>query len=92
MLPTPPATPSLIEFPCHFPIKVMGKSDSTFLDAMVQVVRQFDSGFDPSTIETRSSQTGKYTGLTLLVHVHDRAQLDQVYLALTSHPMVKVTL
>jgi len=70
----------------------MGQSDSAFLDAMVQVVRRFDSGFDPSTIEIRSSQTGKYTGLTLLVHVHDQAQLDQVYLALTSHPMVKVTL
>lgn len=89
---TPPSPPSLIDFPCHFPIKVMGTSVDGFNDAMAAVVRQFDIGFDPSTIETRRSQAGKYTGLTLMVYVHNREQLDEVYRALTSHPMVKVAL
>lgn len=89
---SPETAPSLIEFPCHFPIKVMGSADPGFLEAMVVVVRDFDLGFDPSTVEVRQSKAGNYVGLTLQVYVTDREQLDNVYRALSSHPMVKVAL
>lgn len=83
---------SLIEYPCHFPIKVMGASVDGFLDAMVQLVRHFDPGFDTQTIEQRPSKGGKYLGLTLSVHVTSKEQLDEVYRTLSTHPMVKVVL
>jgi uncharacterized protein len=83
---------SLIEYPCHFPIKVMGASVDGFLDAMVQLVRHFDPDFDTQTIEQRPSNGGKYLGLTLSVHVTSREQLDEVYRTLSTHPMVKVVL
>ncbi|KND60907.1 putative lipoate regulatory protein YbeD [Candidatus Burkholderia verschuerenii] len=82
----------LFDFPCDFPIKVMGKTDPGFQDAIVKVLKEHDKEFDPSRVETRPSSGGNYTGLTCTVRAQNRAHLDDIYRALTSHPMVKVVL
>ncbi|MFM0015262.1 DUF493 family protein [Paraburkholderia sediminicola] len=87
-----PAKESLLEFPCDFPIKIMGKSHPEFADTIVTVVRQFDNEVDPARVETRPSSGGNYTGLTVTVRAMSQAQLDDIYRALTGHPMVKVVL
>lgn len=87
-----PAKESLLEFPCDFPIKIMGKSHPEFAGTIVKVVRQFDSEVDPARVETRPSSGGNYTGLTITVRATSQAQLDDIYRALTGHPMVKVVL
>jgi putative lipoic acid-binding regulatory protein len=56
------------------------------------VALQFDPGFDPATIELRPSKGGNYLGVTLSVTATSREQLDDLYRALTSHPMVKIVL
>lgn len=91
MQPIPPEQ-SLIEYPCHFPIKVMGAHVQGFIEAMVHVARQFDPSFDARTVEVRPSKGGNYLGLTLSVHVTSRDQLDELYRTLTTHPMVKIVL
>ena len=83
---------SLIEYPCDFPIKVMGKSHPDFADTIVTVIRQFDNSVDAERIEVRPSSGGNYTGLTVTVRAVNREQLDDIYRALTGHPMVKVVL
>ena len=83
---------SLIEYPSQFPIKVMGLRVEGYLEAMVAVARQFDPGFDASTIEQRPSKAGNYLGLTLTITATSREQLDEVYRTLSTHPMVKVVL
>ena len=90
----PPIPPeqSLITYPCAFPIKVMGEQVPGYLDAMVVVARQFDPGFDATTVEQRPSSSGKYLGLTLTVNATSREMLDALYVAFSSHPMVKVVL
>jgi putative lipoic acid-binding regulatory protein len=87
-----PDNDSLFEFPCDFPIKVMGKSHPEFAETIVTVVKQFDSEVDPSRVEMRPSNGGNYTGLTVTVRATSRAHLDDIYRALTGHPMVKVVL
>jgi uncharacterized protein len=87
-----PAKESLLEFPCDFPIKIMGKSHPEFADTIVTVVRQFDNEVDPARVETRPSSGGNYTGLTVTVRATSQTQLDDIYRALTGHPMVKVVL
>ncbi|MGF6753131.1 DUF493 family protein [Paraburkholderia sp. GAS334] len=87
-----PAKESLIEFPCDFPIKVMGKSHPDFHDTIVTVIRQFDNEFDATRVEIRPSSGGNYTGLTVTVRAVSREHLDDIYRALTGHPMVKVVL
>lgn len=92
MAETPPPEKSLIEYPSAFPIKVMGPAVEGFEAAMVAVAQRFDPGFDPASVERRPSRGGNYLGLTLTVTATGRDQLDNLYRALTSHPMVKVVL
>ncbi|EYC49695.1 hypothetical protein AZ34_00530 [Hylemonella gracilis str. Niagara R] len=83
---------SLIEYPSAFPIKVMGTRVDGFVHAVTQLAREFDPSFDASTVELRESKGGNYLGVTITVTATSREQLDNLYRALTSHPMVKVVL
>ena len=87
-----PPEQSLIEYPCHFPIKVMGANVDGYVTALTHIARSFDPTFDASTIELRPSKAGNYMGVTLSVYVTSREQLDELYRTLTTHPMVKVVL
>jgi putative lipoic acid-binding regulatory protein len=87
-----PRKESLIEYPCDFPIKVMGARVDGFAEAMAAIAQQFDPGFNPATIEMRPSKAGNYLSVTLTIKATSREQLDNLYRALTSHPMVKVAL
>jgi putative lipoic acid-binding regulatory protein len=91
-LPEVPPERSLIEYPSAFPIKVMGAHVEGFEAAVVAVARQFDTGFDHTTIERRPSSGGNYLGLTLTVTATSREQLDELYRTLSTHPLVKVVL
>lgn len=87
-----PRKDSLIEYPSRFPIKVMGANVNGFVHAVTEVARRFDPEFDASTIELRDSRAGNYLGVTITVTATSREQLDDLYRALSSHPMVKVVL
>lgn len=93
--PTPtddPRKDSLIEYPSAFPIKVMGHKTDGFVHAITQIAERFDPGFDAGTVELRPSSAGNYLGVTITVTATSREQLDELYRALSSHPMVKVVL
>lgn len=87
-----PRRDSLIEYPCQFPIKVMGAKVDGFVAAIVEVATTFDASFDARTLELRDSKAGNYLGITLTVTATSREQLDALYRALSGHPMVKVVL
>ena len=89
---TAPSTDSLIEYPCDFPIKVMGEQVDGFVDAMLMIVRHFDPEWSDDQMTQRPSSGGKYLGLTLTVKATSREQLDELYRTLSTHPMVKVVL
>ena len=90
--PTDPRRESLIEYPSQFPIKVMGAKQDGFVHAITDIAQQFDPTFDATTVELRESEKGNYLGVTITVTATSREQLDNLYRALTSHPMVKVVL
>lgn len=89
---TDPRKDSLIEYPSLFPIKVMGLHAEDLVHNITKVAKEFDHFFDATTVELRPSSTGKYLGVTITVTATSREQLDNLYRALTSHPMVKVVL
>ena len=89
---TPATQDSLIEYPCSFPIKVMGLQTAGFTEAMQEIVRCFDPSWQNDALEERNSSNGKYLGLTFHVYVNNREELDGLYRVFTSHPMVKVVL
>jgi putative lipoic acid-binding regulatory protein len=83
---------SLITYPCDFPIKIMGVTQDGFAQTMVNVVLLHDPEFDADKMEMRPSSKGNYLSLTVTVRATSREQLDNLYRALSSHPMVKVVL
>ena len=83
---------TLLEFPCDFPIKIMGLASNDLAQAVLEVVVRHDPGFDGATMEMRASSGGKYVSLTCTVKATSKPQLDALYMELTSHPLVKVVL
>lgn len=87
-----PPEESLIEYPCDFPIKVMGKVHPDFTQTLTEVVLRYDPGFDPATVELRTSKGGNYQSATFTVRATSREQLDDLYRSLHGHPMVSIVL
>ena len=83
---------SLIDYPCDFPIKIMGAMQDAFAQTMVDVVSSYDAEFHAGKLEMRPSTKGNYLSLTVTVRATSREQLDNLYRALSSHPMVKMVL
>jgi putative lipoic acid-binding regulatory protein len=84
------STESLLTFPCVFPIKVMGRTQNGFAQAVLAVVHRHAPDFDASTLEMRASKAGNYLSLTCTINATSREQLDNLYRDLSSHPMVKL--
>ena len=88
-----PPEESLIEYPCDFPIKVMGPHTEVYIEEIVALVVTHAPGFDAAqALVRRPSSTGKYIGLTFTVRAHSREQLDNIYRAVTGHPHTKYVL
>ncbi len=83
---------SLIEYPSDFPIKVMGPTHIDFAATIVDLVLEYDATFHIGRLEVRPSAQGNYTGLTVTVRATSRPQLDDLYRALSAHPMVKIVM
>jgi len=83
---------TLLQFPCDFPLKIMGRNVDGFADAVLAVVLRHAPDFDAASLQMRASRAGNYLSCTCTVRATSRAQLDALYLELTSHPLVKVVL
>jgi len=83
---------TLIEFPCDFPVKIMGASADGFAQEMLEIVLRHAPDFDPATVQMRTSGKGNYLSLTCTLRARSQAQIDALYRELTAHPMVKFAL
>lgn len=83
---------TLLEFPCAFPLKIMGLSSDALAQTVLEIVRRHAPDFDGATMEMRASSGGKYISLTCTINATSKAQLDALYRELSGHPLVKVVL
>ena len=83
---------SALAFPCDFPIKVMGRKERGFAQAVTDIVRKHARDFDPASVEMRPSRQGKYLSVTCTVRATSRQQLDALYQELCDHPSVVMVL
>ncbi len=79
---------SLIDFPCNFPVKVMGSAIPEFHQRILEIALKHDPSFNTDKTKQRNSKTGKYTSLTLNIHAENKQQLDALYQELTSCELV----
>lgn len=79
---------TLLEFPCTFPIKAMGRADSGLETAVMEILERHAPDFDADRLEARSSSGGKWLSVTVRIEASSKAQLDAIYRELTAHELV----
>ena len=71
--------PPKIEFPCAYPIKVLGRSSDEFESIILEVFERHAPGFDQQTLVARGSSKGTFTALTITITATGTAQLDALH-------------
>jgi putative lipoic acid-binding regulatory protein len=83
---------SLLSYPVDFPMKILGRREGGFAQAVMAIVLQHAPDFQPASMEMRPSRQGKYLSLTVTVNATSREQLDALYRELCDHPAVVMVL
>jgi uncharacterized protein len=100
-----PEQPTLIEYPCDFPIKIIGRVGSSlsgaaslehgrqeFTQAVLMIVKRHAPDYDEANMEVRISKKNTYLSLTCTICAASRQQLDALYQELCDHPLVLMVL
>ncbi len=83
---------SLLEFPCRFPIKMMGRDGDRFRQLAIELVEVHAGKIPASAITESSSSNGNFLSITVTIDARSREQLDSIYQALSDHDEVLVAL
>lgn len=83
---------SLLEFPCDFPIKAMGRASAEFEAAVLEIVRRHVSALADDAVRKRPSRNGNYLSITVVVRADDKQQLNAIYADLSAHQEVLMAL
>jgi len=83
---------TLIEFPCHINVRVMGNNVPEFREQIIAIAKKHDSNFTPEKISSKNSKTGKYISFTFSIYSENKPCLDAVYLDLKNCEFVQWTL
>jgi putative lipoic acid-binding regulatory protein len=82
----------LFQFPCEFPIKVMGRDSESFRSLTLAIVERHAGPLAAASITERPSRNGRFLALTYTIRAESRAQLDCIYQELTDSGVVLVSL
>jgi len=82
----------LLQFPCEFPIKVMGRDSESFRTLTLAIVERHAGPLAAERIGERMSREGRFLALTYTIRAESRAQLDSIYQDLTDSGVVLVAL
>lgn len=83
---------SALQFPCRFPIKVMGYWAEDFDALVTQIVRRHVHDLGEGAVSSRESRGGRYLAVTVTIEAKSRDQLDAIYRDLTSETRVVMVL
>ena len=84
--------PPKIEFPCEYPIKVLGRSEEDFELVVFSVFEEHASGFDRSTTTTNVSKKGTFRSITITITATGVDQLDALHKGLLATGIVKMVI
>ena len=83
---------SLLEFPCEFPIKMMGRDNSDFHAAARSLVEQHAGPVSETAIRTAPSRNGRFVSITITITAESQQQLDAIYMDLSANEDILVAL
>jgi len=83
---------TLLEFPCQFPIKAMGKNDVELDLIVIEIIRKHAPDLKEGALASRPSKDGNYIAITVTIDATSKKQLDSIYQDLSDHPHVLMAL
>jgi len=86
------ASVSLLEFPCRFPIKAMGRQSDEFETIVVEIIERHASFWPDEPIQSKPSGAGNFVSITTVIEAESQAQLDAIYQDLTDCAQVLMAL
>jgi len=86
------AATSLLEFPCDFPIKAMGRLDAELETAVREIVGRHATLIADNPVSAKLSGAGNFVSVTIIVEAESKAQLDAIYQELTDCEQVLMAL
>ena len=89
---TAPKEEKLLDFPCDFPIKMMGREQPEFRDAAVALVERHTGKIRSDAIRTTLSRNGNFLSITITIKAQNQQQLDDIYSDLSEHEEILVAL
>ena len=83
---------SVIEFPCSFPIKMMGRDTPGFRATARDLVEKHAGPVADEAIQTNLSRNGRFVSVTVTIIATSQQQLDDIYRDVSSHDDVLMAL
>jgi hypothetical protein len=83
---------TLLEFPCDFPVKAMGRDTPEFHATVRELVEQHTGPLEEHRIQTALSRNGRFVSITITIDAQSQEQLDNIYRAITAHDDVLMAL
>ena len=83
---------TLFEFPCKFPVKVMGRSEDSFEALVTDIILSHAEIYVGEQVTTNPSGSGKFISVTVTIEALSKDQLDRIYQDLTDCEQVLVAL
>ena len=68
-----------IEFPCRYPIKVMGLDVDDYREAVIAIIRQHAPELKDEDISFRPSRHGKYLAVNVIIFARGIEQLKAIF-------------
>ena len=86
------AEESAIEFPCEFPIKMMGRDTPEFRSTARTLVEQHAGTVADNDVREAQSRKGNFVSITVTITATSQRQLDAIYQDVTDHEDVLMAL
>ena len=83
---------SVIEFPCDFPIKMMGRDTPEFRATARLLVENHVGAVAENAIQVNLSGKGNFVSVTITVIATSQQQLDDIYRDVSAHDYVLMAL
>ena len=83
---------TLLEFPCDFPIKIMGRESAEFRALARALVEKHTGPLADDAIVSSLSRNGAFVSVTVTVVAQSQQQLDDIYREVTSDDEILMAL
>lgn len=81
-----------IEFPCDYPVRVIGEKDQDFRRAVLEIVRIHAPDLEEASVSVRDSRDGNYCSVRFTIVATGEAQLRALHQDLIADPRVRMVL